>query len=89
VYSPRSILEHAVQVGERRATQKSRLNDLCAAPGLRYPGRTVTVIQHDTDRYGRIVADIVPPDVRVMNKELVLAGHAAWYSQYDPGGRST
>ena len=45
--------------------------------------RTVTVIQHDTDRYGRMVADIVLPDGRVLNKELVRSANAWWYSQYD------
>jgi len=45
--------------------------------------RTVTVIQHDTDRYGRMVADIVLADGRVLNKELVRSGNAWWYSQYD------
>ena len=37
--------------------------------------RTVTVIQHDTDRYGRMVADIVLPDGRMLNKELVRSGN--------------
>lgn len=45
--------------------------------------RTVQVIQHDTDRYGRMVADIVLPDGRMLNKELVRSGNAWWYSQYD------
>ena len=47
--------------------------------------RTVTVIQHDTDRYGRIVADIVLSDGRMLNQELVRSGNAWWYSQYAPG----
>lgn len=45
--------------------------------------RTVTVIQHDTDRYGRMVADVVLPDSRVLNKELEHSGNAWWYSQCD------
>jgi endonuclease YncB( thermonuclease family) len=44
---------------------------------------TVQVVQHDTDRYGRMVADIVLPDGRVLNKELMRSGNAWWYSQYD------
>jgi micrococcal nuclease len=48
-------------------------------------GRTVQVVQHDTDRYGRMVADIVFPDGSVLNREVVKAGHAWWYSQYAPG----
>src|SRR4051812_46635006 len=31
-------------------------------------GRTVTVTPHDTDRYGRMVADIALPDGRNLNK---------------------
>jgi micrococcal nuclease len=45
--------------------------------------RSVTVIEHDMDRYGRIVADIVLPDGRVLNKELVRSGNAWWYWKYD------
>jgi len=45
--------------------------------------RTVQVIQHDTDRFGRMVADILLPDGRTLNKELVRSGNAWWYSQYD------
>jgi endonuclease YncB( thermonuclease family) len=33
--------------------------------------RTVTVISQDTDRYGPMVAEIVLPDGRVVNKEFV------------------
>jgi endonuclease YncB( thermonuclease family) len=32
-----------------------------------------------------MVADIVLPDGTVLNKELVRAGYAWWYSRYDPG----
>jgi micrococcal nuclease len=45
--------------------------------------RSVTVIERDVDRYGRIVADIVLPDGRMLNKELVRSGSAWWYSKYD------
>jgi endonuclease YncB( thermonuclease family) len=45
--------------------------------------RMVTVTPHDTDRYGRMVADIVLPDGRMLNNELVGSGNAWWYSQYD------
>ena len=45
-------------------------------------GRMVTVRPKETDRYGRTVADIVLPDGRVLNQELVKAGMAWWYQQY-------
>jgi micrococcal nuclease len=44
--------------------------------------RSVTVIERDVNRYGRIVADIVLPDGRMLNKELVRGGSAWWYSKY-------
>ena len=37
-------------------------------------GKTVTVHVTDMDRYGRTVADVVLPDGRVLNRELVAAG---------------
>ena len=40
------------------------------------------VVPRDRDRYGRIVADVVPPDGRVLNDELVKARLAWWYRQH-------
>src|SRR5712692_1532752 len=37
-------------------------------------GKTVTLHVTDMDRYGRTVADVVLPDGRVRNRELVAAG---------------
>jgi micrococcal nuclease len=48
-------------------------------------GRTVTVIERDTDRYGRTVAEIILPDGRSMNREMVGQGMAWWYRKYAPG----
>jgi endonuclease YncB( thermonuclease family) len=45
-------------------------------------GKVVTVVPRDRDRYGRLVADVVLPDGRVLNDELVKAGLAWWYRQY-------
>ena len=45
-------------------------------------GKVVKVVPHDTDRYGRTVADVVLPDGRVLNHELLKAGLAWWYRQY-------
>jgi endonuclease YncB( thermonuclease family) len=47
-------------------------------------GSTVQVIEHDKDRYGRMVAEVVLPDGRSLNKALVVAGHAWWYTAYAP-----
>jgi endonuclease YncB( thermonuclease family) len=44
--------------------------------------KTVTVRVRDTDRYGRLVAEVILPDGRSLNHELVRAGMAWWYRQY-------
>jgi endonuclease YncB( thermonuclease family) len=47
-------------------------------------GRQVTVRVHDTDRYGRVVGEVVLADGRSLNRELLRAGLAWWYTQYSP-----
>ena len=53
------------------------------ASSLAY-GREVGVIYKDKDRYGRIIGDIILPDGRSVNQELVREGFAWWYRQYAP-----
>ncbi len=45
-------------------------------------GKAVTVQVIDMDRYGRTVADVILPDGRVLNRELITAGLAWWYKRY-------
>ena len=45
-------------------------------------GKAVTVQVIDMDRYGRTVADVILPDGRVLNRELIAAGLAWWYKRY-------
>jgi micrococcal nuclease len=45
-------------------------------------GKTVLVIEHDRDRYGRTLAEIILPDGRSMNREMVGQGMAWWYRKY-------
>jgi len=45
-------------------------------------GKTVKIITRDKDRYGRIVGEVILPDGRSLNSELVKAGLAWWYRQY-------
>ncbi len=47
-------------------------------------GKTVTLIEHGRDRYGRLVAEVILPDGRSLNRELVRAGLAWWYRRYAP-----
>jgi endonuclease YncB( thermonuclease family) len=45
-------------------------------------GRVVTVQVVDIDRYGRIVGEVILPDGRSLNRELVRVGLAWWYRKY-------
>ena len=42
-------------------------------------GKDVTVIVKDTDKYGRTVAEVILPDGKNLNEELVYNGFAWWY----------
>jgi len=42
-------------------------------------GKVVKVEKVDTDRYGRMVANVYLPEGRMLNQELVRAGLAWWY----------
>ena len=45
-------------------------------------GKVVKVVPRDRGRYGRPVAEVVLPDGRVLNDELVKAGLAWWYRHH-------
>ena len=47
-------------------------------------GKTVTVLTHGRDRYGRTIGDVILPDGANMNQALVKVGLAWWYRQYAP-----
>jgi endonuclease YncB( thermonuclease family) len=47
-------------------------------------GKTVTIRPRDTDRYGRTVAEVILPDGRSMNREMVRRGMAWWYRTFAP-----
>lgn len=47
-------------------------------------GQTVTVSPVTTDRYGRIVADVILPKDVGLNRELVRSGMCWWYRAYAP-----
>ncbi len=50
-------------------------------------GKRVTIQPRDKDRYQRTVAEVILPDGRSLNHELVRQGAAWWYRQYAPGDR--
>ena len=45
-------------------------------------GKTVAVQVHGTDQYGRILGEVILPDGRSLNRELVRSGYAWWYRRY-------
>jgi len=45
-------------------------------------GKIVTLLVHNIDRYGRQVAEVILPDGRNLNHELVKAGYAWWFVRY-------
>ena len=47
-------------------------------------GKIVTVQPVDKDRYGRTVAEVILPDGRSMNREMVGQGAAWWYREFAP-----
>jgi micrococcal nuclease len=49
-------------------------------------GKTVIVRVRDTDRYGRVVAEVSLPDGKSLNGELVRAGLAWHYVRYSNDG---
>ena len=46
--------------------------------------KTVLVFERDVDRHGRTVAEIMLPNRRILNYELLKAGLAWWYEKYTP-----
>ncbi|MCP5112091.1 MAG: thermonuclease family protein, partial [bacterium] len=51
-------------------------------------GKAVTIRQREVDRYRRVVGEVIPPDGRMLNRELVRAGLAWWYQRYAPKDRA-
>ena len=51
-------------------------------------GRTVFVVETDTDRYGRLVGTLYTPEGVNVNLEMVCNGSAWWYSRYAKNNRA-
>lgn len=47
-------------------------------------GKDITVKVYDVDKYGRTIGDVILPDGRNLNQELVRAGMCWWYRKYAP-----
>ena len=51
-------------------------------------GMEVEIRVQTTDRYGRIVGEVILPDGLSLNKQLVYLGLAWWYRKYAPNDRT-
>lgn len=49
--------------------------------------KVVTVVFSKKDRYGRILGEVLLPDNKILNNELVTAGFAWWYRKYSKDKR--
>ncbi len=72
---------HGIDCPEKRQAFGNKAKQFTS--GLVF-GNTVTVTIMDVDRYGRTVGEVILPDGRVLNHELVQAGLAWWYRKYAP-----
>jgi micrococcal nuclease len=45
-------------------------------------GKDVTVLEHGRDKYGRTLGEVILPDDRSLNQEMVRNGHAWRYRKY-------
>jgi endonuclease YncB( thermonuclease family) len=95
-YSVVRVLDgDTIEVMRDRRTERVRLNGIdCPEKGQPFGtgakqftsrlafGQAVTIRSSGHDRYGRTLGDIVLPDGRSLNQELVRAGMAWWYRQY-------
>jgi endonuclease YncB( thermonuclease family) len=45
-------------------------------------GQTVTVRVEEVDRYGRVLGEVLLPDGKSLNRELIQSGMAWWYNKY-------
>jgi endonuclease YncB( thermonuclease family) len=66
----------APEKGQAFGTRAKQFTSALAA------GQVVDVLVRDVDRYGRTVADVVLPDGRSLNLEIVRAGFAWWFRRY-------
>jgi endonuclease YncB( thermonuclease family) len=70
---------NGIDCPERRQAFGARAKQLTSDLAF---GKTVTVRPFGEDRYGRTLGEVVLPDGRVLNQELVAAGIAWHYTQY-------
>jgi micrococcal nuclease len=73
---------HGIDAPERGQAFSNRAKQFVS--GLCF-GKEVRVKPRGLDRYQRTVADVILPDGRNLNHEIVKAGFAWWLREYAPG----
>jgi micrococcal nuclease len=68
-----------IDAPEKRQAYGERAKQVTAALAF---DKTVTVRATGRDRYGRLLAEVILPDGRALNQELVRAGYAWWFRKY-------
>jgi micrococcal nuclease len=72
---------YGIDAPERRQSFSKRAKQLVSQLAF---GQDVRVQTKGQDRYGRTVADVILPDGRILNREIVKAGLAWWFRRYAP-----
>ena len=75
---------HGVDTPEKKQAFGEKAKNFTAELAF---GKVVRVAVVEIDRYERSVAEVLLPDGRSLNKELVKAGLAWWYRRYAPNDR--
>lgn len=75
---------HGIDAPERKQAYSARARQMLG--DLTY-GKTVKINITGQDRYGRTLGEVILPDGRNVNHELVRAGLAWWYRKYAPRER--
>lgn len=73
-----------IDAPEHRQAYSQRAKEFAAALAH---GRTVTVRVAGRDRYGRVLGEVLLPDGRSLNQELVRAGLAWWFRRHSHDSR--
>ncbi|MBV6434029.1 MAG: Thermonuclease [Bryobacteraceae bacterium] len=78
---PERIRLHGIDCPERKQAFGTRAKQFT---GRLAREKTVTLRTHGKDRYGRTIAEVILPDGRNLNHEIVRAGLAWWFRKYAP-----
>lgn len=76
---PVSVRLYGIDAPEDQQTFSELVSRKCAEMCL---NKEVSIIIRDTDKYQRLVADVILPGGKNLNHEMVRQGYAWWYREY-------